>query len=72
MRKLSVSFFDGGSNGGALREICDFRRDIGRKNLRENGRKQAAGAASVKQPQHVFPLKKKTTTVEHQARSLYR
>lgn len=24
MRKISVSIFDGVSNGGALREICDF------------------------------------------------
>ena len=45
MRKLSVSFFDGGSHGGALREFCDFRRGDGRKNLRENAGKKAAGAA---------------------------
>ncbi|WP_162383736.1 hypothetical protein [Citrobacter sp. NCU1] len=24
VRKILVSIFDGGSNGGALREICDF------------------------------------------------
>lgn len=35
VRNLSVSFFDVGSNGGALREFCDFRRGNGRKNLRE-------------------------------------
>lgn len=45
MGKSSVSFFDGSSHGDALREFCDFRRGNGRKNLRENGRKQAAGAA---------------------------
>jgi len=42
VRKLSVSFFDGSSNGGALREICGFAGGIGRENLRGNGRKQAA------------------------------
>lgn len=40
MRKLSVSFFDGGSNGGVLREFCDLNRGIGRKNLRENAEKR--------------------------------
>ena len=45
VRKLSVSFFDGGSNGGALREICDFAGGIGRENWRGNAGRRAAVAA---------------------------
>ena len=36
MRKLSVSFFDGGSHGGALREICDFAGGFTGENLRNS------------------------------------
>lgn len=45
MRKILVRFFDGVSHGGALCEICDSGRGIGRKNLRENAGRKAAGAA---------------------------
>ncbi|WP_324285937.1 hypothetical protein RDI40_00310 (plasmid) [Enterobacter hormaechei] len=36
MRKLSVSFFYGGSHGGALREICDFAGGFTGENLRNS------------------------------------
>ena len=42
MRKISVSIFDGVSNDGALREICDFAGGFTGENLRENGTGKAA------------------------------
>lgn len=45
MRKILVSIFDVVSNGGELREICDFSGWFTGENLRENGQNKAAGAA---------------------------
>ncbi|EAO3106852.1 hypothetical protein CXC20_004753 [Salmonella enterica subsp. enterica serovar Ealing] len=36
VRKISVSIFDGVSNGGALREICGFAGGFTGEKLREN------------------------------------
>lgn len=47
VRKILVSIFDGVSNGGALREICDLAGGFTGENLRENAGKKAVGAASV-------------------------
>ncbi|ECO4312763.1 hypothetical protein FYE33_17075 [Salmonella enterica] len=40
VRKISVSIFDGVSNGGALCEICDFAGGFTGEILRENGQKK--------------------------------
>ncbi|EBZ6776897.1 hypothetical protein GQG94_004597 [Salmonella enterica] len=46
VRKILVSIFDGVSNGGALREICNLAGRFTGVNLRENGQKKGRKAAS--------------------------